>query len=153
MSNNTKYLIGAGVIAAAYYFFRLKRTGQNIKVNLANVSLRRSSGLSLPTVRMDFEIQNPTNGTANIKGVVGDVYINGQYLANVSNLTTTQVKPNSSTIYSVDVKAGITDTITTLISLLSKKNAGSPKGVNFTADLNVNVNDILFPVKIDRKLV
>ena len=153
MTNTTKYLLGAAAVAAAYYFFRLKRAGENIKVNLANVSIRKGSGLSLPTIKIDFEVQNPTNMPVSLKGVVGDVYINGQYLANVSNLSNIQIKPNASTIYSVDVKAGLTDAISTVINLLKKKSAGEKTGLTMTADLNVNVNDVLFPVSINRKLI
>lgn len=153
MKNYGKYLLGALVVGALYYFAKLKKTADVIKVNLANVKLKKGSGLSLPTIVMSFDIQNPTNNPVNVKGVVGDVYINGQYVANVSNLNQVKIPANGSTIYSVDVKAGISDTISTLISLLKKKKAGESKGVTITANLNVNVDDILYPVDINRKLV
>jgi LEA14-like dessication related protein len=140
------YLLGAG--ALLYYFSRLKRTAQNVKVNLANVSLKKGKGISLPVIKMDFEIINPTNTPINVNGVVGDAYVNGQFLATISNVNKVTLPQYGTTIYSVEIKTGAFDAASAFLNLV-KKGSGT-KGLRITADLNVDVDGIFYPVKIDK---
>jgi len=143
------FLLGAG--ALLFYFSRLKRTAQNVKVNLANVSLKKGTGLSLPIIKMDFEIVNPTNTAINVNGVVGDAYVNGQFLATISNLNKVTIPQYGVIIYSVEVKTGAVDALNAFLSLI-KKGSGT-KGLRITADLNVDVDGILYPVNIDKVVI
>jgi LEA14-like dessication related protein len=143
------FLLGAG--ALLYYFSRLKRTAENVKVNLANVSLKKAKGLGLPIIKMDFEVINPTNTAINVNGVVGDAYVNGQFLATISNINKVSIPQYGTTIYSVEVKAGALDAINAFLNLI-KKGSGT-KGVRITANLNVDVDGILYPVNIDKVVI
>lgn len=143
------YFLGAG--ALLYYFSRLKRTAENVKVNLANVSLKKGSGLSLPIIKMDFEIVNPTNTAINVNGVVGDAYVNGQFLATISNLNKVTIPQYGVTIYSVEVKAGAIDAFTAFLNLVKK--GAKTKGIRLTANLNVDVDGIMYPVDIDKVVI
>lgn len=138
-------LIAGGL--AALYFLRLKKTSEAIKINLSNVNIKKPKGLKLPTIVLQFSILNPTNNPINILGIVGDVYINNTFLASVSNLNKVIVNANTETIYSVDVNTTILDAVTNIVSLI--KNG---KTINLTANMNINVDNILYPVNIDRKI-
>jgi len=143
------YLLGGGLIL--YYFTKLKSASNSIKVNLVDLKLSRGFGLNLPTLTMKFEIINPTNTNVNVLGVVGDVYLNDQFIATVSNLNKIQIPANDKIIYPVDVKASALDAIPAIINLIKTKGTG--QGLRVKANLNVNVDDILFPVDIDRKVL
>ena len=140
-------ILGVAAVGALYYFSRLKRASDTIKVFLSSISIGKPSGLSLPTLVMKFTVQNPTNVPVNLLGITGDVYANGKFLANVTNLNKVVIQPNAETIYPVEVKASIFDAATTVLSLLKK---GS--GLTISADMNVNVDNILYPVSVNRKI-
>ena len=145
-----KYLpiiLGGGLVA--YYFYRLKRAGDNIKVNLTSVAITKGKGISLPYLLLKFNVQNITNFQVEINGIVGDILVNDIYFANVSNLGKVIVPKNGSIIYEVKVQAGLLDVITTLSDFIKKKT----KKLKVTGELNMNVNDIVFPIKIDRTIL
>jgi len=141
------FLLGGGLIA--YYFYKLKSAGDNIKVNLSSISVQKGKGLSLPYLLLKFNVQNITSAIITIKGLVGDVYINGNYFANVSNLNQVNVPRNGSVIYEVKVQAGLFDVISTLQAFLKDKK----KKLSVSANLNMNINDIIIPVTIDKKII
>jgi hypothetical protein len=145
------YLLGAGLIA--WYFSKLKKASDAIKVNLSDIKLKKAKGLSLPILQMNFEIQNPTGTQVNVLGVTGDVYVNDQYLSNVSNLNAAKIPANGSLIYSVDVKTSALDAFKSFLSLVKANKSGAGKGINVKANLDVNVDGILYPTTIDRKVI
>jgi len=145
MNKTTYYIIGA--VAALWYFFRLNKASTSAKINLVNLKLKKSSGISLPTIVMDFSIQNPTNFPINALGIVGDVYLNGSFLSSVVNLNKVTIAARSETIYPVEVRTNIMDAITN-ISALIKDN----KNIRVTAEMNVNIDNILYPFKVDRQI-
>ena len=63
MQNKSLFPIILVLGAAIYYFTRLKVTGDNLKVNLAYIALKKGSGLSLPKIILTFNVQNVTNNT------------------------------------------------------------------------------------------
>ena len=150
---NNKYLFPILAVGAAafYYFKKLKIAGDNLKVNLKTISLsKKSSGLSLPKIILTFEIQNITNSSLNINGLVGDIYINGTYLANVSNLKAMAILPNSALNYPVEIQATFLDAVPLLKDLIFKK---GKRTINVTDNLKMNVNNILIPYKIEKTII
>lgn len=141
------FLLGGGLIA--YYFYGLKSAGDNIKVNLSSVGITKGKGLSLPYILLKFNVQNITNSIININGIVGDIYINGSYFANVSNLNKVVVPRNGSVIYEVKVQAGLLDVISNLMDFIKKKT----KKLTITGDLKMNVNNIIIPVSINKIII
>jgi LEA14-like dessication related protein len=145
------YLLGAGLVA--WYFSKLKKASESIKVNLSDIKLKKGKGLSLPILELNFDILNPTGTTVNVLGVTGDVYVNDQYLSNVSNLNAVQIPSNGSIVYTVDVKTSAIDAFNSVISLIKAKKEGKSKGLYLKANLDVNVDGILYPITIDRKVI
>ena len=145
-----KYLpliLGGGFLA--YYFYKFKSAGDNIKVNLSSVAITKGKGLSLPYLLLKFNVQNVTDFIIDINGIVGDIYVNGVYFANVSNLNKVTVPKNSSIIYEVRVQAGLLDVISTVKDFLNNK---KKKSLKVTGDLNMNINNIVLPIKIERTI-
>jgi LEA14-like dessication related protein len=141
------FIFGAAALGALYYFMRLKKASDTIKVALSNIAIQKSGGLSLPTLVFKFAIQNPTNVAVNVLGITGDVYVNDNFLANATNLSKVVIQPYGETIYPVEVKAGLFDAASVVLSLLKKGT-----GLTVKADMNVNVDDILYPVSINKKV-
>lgn len=145
-----KYLpiiLGGGLVA--YYFYKLKSAGDNIKVNLSSISVQKGKGFSLPYLMLKFNVQNITSAIVSINGIVGDIYLNDQYFANVSNLNKVLVPRNGSVIYEVKVQAGLLDVVSNLKAFLKDKK----KKLVISADLKMNINDIIIPIKIDKKVI
>jgi LEA14-like dessication related protein len=137
--------------AAIYYFAKLKSTGENLKINLYNIGTRANKGfLNLPKVILIFQVQNITNNLLTLNGIVGDIYVNGVYFANVNNLATTIVKPLSSSFIDVEVQASILDSFSVVKDFLLNK---GKKFFLVTGNLTINVNGILVPIKIEKKLL
>lgn len=149
MKNYTLPLIALG-IGVIYYFGRLKVAGENLKVNLKNISTKKSSGLSLPKIILDFEIQNVTNNSFVINGIVGDVYVNNNYLANISNLIPAKISAKSIISYPVTLQTSVLDALPIVRELIKAK---GKRNLNITADLSLNVNNILVPYKIEKKIL
>lgn len=136
--------------AAVYYFSRLKSTGENLKVNLRNISTRKSSGLSLPKIVLSFDVQNVTNNTVNLYGIVGDIYVNGSYLANINNLTPNFIKPLSNTVLEIELQTSILDAAPIIKDLILKT---GKRNLKVTGNLTLNVNGILVPLKIEKTIL
>lgn len=136
---------------AIYYFSRLKVTGDNLKVNLVNVLTRKGgSGLSLPKLILVFNIQNVTNNALQINAIVGDIFVNGNYLANLSNLNTIKVAPKSSTYFEIELQTSVLDALPIVKDLIF---SSGKRNLKFTGNLTVNANGILIPIKIEKTIL
>ena len=150
MQNKSLFPIILVLGAAIYYFTRLKVTGDNLKVNLAYIALKKGSGLSLPKIILTFNVQNVTNNTVNLNAIVGDIYVNGKYLANVNNLRPVYIKPLSNTYLDVELQTSVLDAapiVKDLITTTGKRN------LKVTGNLTLNVNGILVPIKIEKTII
>ena len=136
--------------AAIYYFSKLKVTGDNLKVNLVNITTKKSSGLSLPKVILVFQLQNVTNNALNLNAIVGDIYINGSYFANVSNLRPMTIQPKSTSYLDVELQTGVLDVLPIIKDLIVKT---GKRNLKVTGNLTLNVNGILVPLKIEKTIL
>lgn len=136
--------------AAVYYFSKLKSTGENLKVNLVNITTKKSSGLSLPKVILVFQLQNVTENALNLNAIVGDIYINGSYFANVSNLRPITVQPKSNTYLDVELQTSVLDALPIIKDLIVKS---GKRNLKVTGNLTLNVNGILIPLKIEKTII
>lgn len=135
---------------AIFYFSRLKSTGENLKVNLSNVSIKSSKGLNLPKIILTFELINVTNTSINLNAIVGDVYVNGSFLATINNLDRVIIGAKSKTNLNVELQTSILDAGSIVKDLIFQK---GKRSLNFTADIKLNVNGILLPIKINKTVL
>lgn len=136
--------------AAIYYFSKLKVTGDNLKVNLVNITTKKSSGLNLPKVILVFQLQNVTNNALSLNAIVGDIYINGSYFANVSNLRPMTIQPKSTSYLDVELQTGVLDVLPIIKDLIVKT---GKRNLKVTGNLTLNVNGILVPLKIEKTIL
>lgn len=91
-----KNILYIGAAIAAIYFWGKSRLGNNVKVIFRGISF--TGGLIKPRLNLRFGVQNPTDTTAEIRSIVGNVEINGQTVADVSSFIQLKIAANSETI-------------------------------------------------------
>lgn len=87
-----------------------------------------------PIVNVILAIQNPTGESLNIGSIVGDLYINDNYAANISGFQMTTIKPSTVTLFPLAARlslSGLYGEVKDIINALS------------TGNVNVLINQTL----------
>ena len=104
------------------------------------------SSLSLfnPTLNIVVQVNNPTNVTAEIQNIKGDLMLNGQYVGTVIGITPTVLETGSSTL-----RIPVTLSYTGVADYIQVINKGG-----FTLDFNgtIMVDYIILPLVFSYKL-
>lgn len=82
--------------AAALYF--LARYSFSQKANFMLRNVKPSGTITQPTVTVEIAVQNPTNQRITVKSIVGSLYVEGKYLANMSSFGDQVITGNSESI-------------------------------------------------------
>ena len=102
---NTKpLLIGLGLFVG-YRFISKKLAADKLNYFVQKVNIR-FSGFT-PIIDVILAIQNPTGTSINIGSIVGDLYINSNYVANISGFQLTQIKPAAATLFPLSARLSI----------------------------------------------
>jgi hypothetical protein len=127
-------LIIGGALVALYLVGR-SRLATNVKVLFRGLSF--GGGLRRPTVTLRFGVQNPTDQTANVRSIVGQVDANGRTVADVSGFQGIAVGPNTESILSVQAQPAAVGIVQTVADFLRQKERG-PVKITFTGTANVD---------------
>lgn len=126
-------LIGGALVAL--YLVGRSRLATNVKVLFRGLSF--GGGLRRPTVTLRFGVQNPTDQTANVRSIVGQVDANGRPVADVSGFQGITVGPNTESILSVQAQPAAVGIVQTVADFLRQKERG-PVKITFTGTANVD---------------
>jgi LEA14-like dessication related protein len=104
-----------------------------------------------PVIDIYVGVQNPTGGTFTVQSVAGKVYVNENYLGDLSSFTLTTVKPNQQTFFVATLRMS-------LIGLASEVYNAITEGlstVTFNMKFNgtVNVNSVPVPVALGYRII
>lgn len=135
-------VIGAGLLA--WYFLGKKTFARASKILFRGIKFT-GTGLKRK-LQLNFGIQNPTNNRSTINSITGSVSVNGKEIANFSNFTPIQIKPNQET--NLPLTASLSQGI---ISLLLTK-GWLKGGVRYSIVGNMNVDNIVVPFDFKSKL-
>lgn len=127
------FLIG-GVVLALYLLGRRRLAG-NIKVLLRGVSF--AGGLKRPTFSLRFGLQNPTNQSATLDSLVGQVEANGRTVADVQTFEPVTIAPNRESQLVVTATPAAVGIIQTLVQFVRSKER-QPLRVEFIGTANVD---------------
>lgn len=150
MAKNSNFPLLLIAVVAIFYFSRLGVAATNLKVNLRNISIKKSGGLNLPRILLDFTIQNVTNQPIFFRSLVGDIFINGSYFANISNFNQIQITPRSAVNYPVEVQINFLDFIPLFKQLAFP--VGKRKLI-VKGKLTLNANNLIIPVEINQTIL
>ena len=126
-------LIGGALVAL--YIIGRTRLATNVKVLFRGLSF--GGGLRKPSISLRFGVQNPTDQTATVRSIVGQVDANGRTVADVSGFQALQVGPNTESILTVQAQPAAVGIVQTVAEFLRQKERG-PVRVTFTGTANVD---------------
>lgn len=137
---NKKAIIPVIIVAAvaALYFLGKSRLTR-IKVLFRGFNV--TGGLLRPKFNLKFGLQNPTNETATLNSLVGEVTANGKIIANVSSFIPTKINANQESIFSVVAEPLGISIAATVMNFIKTKNKLQ---IKFTG--SANVDNIVYPL-------
>lgn len=100
-----------------------------------------SMSLLYPTINIVVQINNPTDITATIQNIKGDLYLNNTYIGNVIGITPTTLVTGSSTL-----RIPVTLSYTGVASLIKGL---STKGINLRFTGSIMVDLITLPLNFE----
>lgn len=103
-----------------------------------------------PTVTLSIAIQNPTGSSFTINSIVGNVFLNGSFIGNVSSFVTTAIPPNGQVTLPVTVLLNISQVISDIIHVIDGS-AGIQALIELQA--TANIDNLAFPLDVSYKLL
>lgn len=149
-----KYLlIGLAAYLGAKVFAK-KNAAERLNYFVQKVSLR-FSGFT-PILDVVLAIQNPTGTTLNVGSIVGDLYINDNYVANISGYQLTQIKPMGATLFPLSARlsiAGVIGEAKDIIDALMIGNTNVLLSQTLRFNGNVYAEGLTMPLKFTYKVL
>jgi LEA14-like dessication related protein len=135
------WLIPAAIVS--YILYKKFVLSQTFSVFFKSIDFSSLSLLN-PTLNIVVQINNPTNITAEIQNIKGDLMLNGQYVGTVIGITPTILQTGSSTI-----RIPVTLSYSGVADYIKVINKGG-----FTLDFNgtILVDYILLPLVFSYKI-
>jgi len=104
----------------------------------------------VPVLKVDLNIQNPSNQQSTIRSITGNVSANGKNIGNFSMFETIQVNPNSQVILPVYVRLAVVPIVSDLVTLILR---GSGNSVEIDLKGFVNANNIVSSIDLTYKII
>lgn len=135
------WLIPAAIIS--YILYKKYVLSKTFSVFFKSIDFSSLSLLN-PTLNIVVQVNNPTNVTAEIQNIKGDLMLNGQYVGTVIGITPTVLETGSSTL-----RIPVTLSYTGVADYIQVINKGG-----FTLDFNgtIMVDYIILPLVFSYKL-
>ena len=138
MNKKNWWLLPATIIG--YLVYKKYVLAKTISVFFKSIDFS-SMSLLYPTINIVVQINNPTDITATIQNIKGDLYLNNTYIGNVIGITPTTLVTGSSTL-----RIPITLSYTGVASLIKGL---STKGINLRFTGSIMVDLIVLPLNFE----
>jgi len=138
MNKKNWWLLPATIIG--YLVYKKYVLAKTISVFFKSVDFS-SMSLLYPTINIVVQVNNPTDITATIQNIKGDLYLNNIYIGNVIGITPTTLQTGSSIL-----KIPVTLSYTGVVSLLKGIRAG---GINLRFTGSIIVDLITLPLNFE----
>jgi LEA14-like dessication related protein len=141
MNKKNWWLLPATIIG--YLVYKKYVLAKTISVFFKSVDFS-SMSLLYPTINIVVQVNNPTDITATIQNIKGDLYLNNVYVGNVIGITPTTLVTGSSTL-----RIPVTLSYTGVASLIKGLNTG---GINLRFTGSIMVDLITLPLNFEYNL-
>jgi LEA14-like dessication related protein len=138
MNKKNWWLLPATIIG--YLVYKKYVLAKTISVFFKSIDFS-SMSLLYPTINIVVQVNNPTDITATIQNIKGDLYLNNTYIGNVIGITPTTLVTGSSTL-----RIPITLSYTGVASLIKGL---STKGINLRFTGSIMVDLIVLPLNFE----
>ena len=138
MNKKNWWLLPATIIG--YLVYKKYVLAKTISVFFKSIDFS-SMSLLYPTINVVVQINNPTDITATIQNIKGDLYLNNVYIGNVIGITPTELFTGSNTL-----RIPITLSYTGVASLIKGL---STKGINLRFSGSILVDLITLPLNFE----
>jgi len=141
MNKKNWWLLPATIIG--YLVYKKYVLAKTISVFFKSVDFS-SMSLLYPTINIVVQVNNPTDITATIQNIKGDLYLNNVYVGNVIGITPTTLVTGSSTL-----RIPVTLSYTGVASLIKGLNTD---GINLRFTGSIMVDLITLPLNFEYNL-
>ena len=138
MNKKNWWLLPATIIG--YLVYKKYVLAKTISVFFKSIDFS-SMSILYPTINIVVQVNNPTDITATIQNIKGDLYLNNTYIGNVIGITPTTLVTGSSTL-----RIPITLSYTGVASLIKGL---STKGINLRFTGSIMVDLITLPLNFE----
>lgn len=135
MKTGTLVLLGVG----GYLLWDI--TQNAIAVNTVNIVLQGVQVNSITDYVVTLTVQNVSNISATVNSMTGNILINGNQLASISNFTATTVPANGQ----INIPVTVQPSLLSLPGDIANIIQNGMNTLNFTVVGNVNVNGLVLP--------
>lgn len=143
MNKNFLWIAGAGIA-----IFLLSRLSLSKKLNFLFQSIKTGGTILQPTIDVGISVQNPTNQTAVIRSISGQITLNNKSIANISSFETQTILPNSDTLITIKARPSILGIFNTIKNVLNNQTGNNTIVINGSA----NVDNINLPFSISQNI-
>lgn len=143
MNKNFLWIAGAGIA-----IFLLSRLSLSKKLNFLFQSIKTGGTILQPTIDVGISVQNPTNQTAVIRSISGQITLNNKSIANISSFDTQTILPNSDTLITIKARPSILGIFNTIKNVLNNQTGNNTIVINGSA----NVDNINLPFSISQNI-
>lgn len=130
------------VVGGAALFYILKKSTLLNRVEFYLNKAKVGGTLFRPSIDLEILIQNPTNVSAELKSIVGEVFVNDNYVARFSKFGSQVIEPNSSSIFQINAVPSLTGAFSAVKELLTQPKGS---GVRVKTTGTANVDKIVIP--------
>lgn len=132
------YWILAG--AAAIYLLAKKSLASKLQFSFKSFST--SGSITKPKLNIQLSALNPSNQSAKINSIVGELYVNSQFIGDVSSFTPQVILPNAESTVSFQITPSLLSAFSVVKGLIFNKG----KGYKFEFKGNANVDGLVIPI-------
>jgi LEA14-like dessication related protein len=138
MNKKNWWLLPATIIG--YLVYKKYVLAKTISVFFKSIDFS-SMSLLYPTINLVVQVNNPTDITATIQNIKGDLYLNNIYVGNVIGITPTTLQTGSSTL-----RIPVTLSYSGVISIIKGQASG---GINLRFTGSIMVDLITLPLNFE----
>ena len=130
------------ILAGAAAIYLLAKKSLASKLQFSFKSFSTSGSLTSPKINIHLSALNPSNQSAKINSIVGELYVNDNFIGDVTSFTAQTINPNAESDVSFVIKPSLLSGFTLVKNLILNK----AKGYKFNFRGNANVNGIVVPI-------
>lgn len=130
------------ILAGAAAIYLLAKKSLASKLQFSFKSFSTSGSLTSPKLNIHLSALNPSNQSAKINSIVGELYVNDSFIGDVTSFTPQIISPNAESDISFQIKPSLLSGLSLIKNLLVNKG----KGYKFKFKGNANVNGLVIPI-------